>query len=87
MRCVHDKGGEFIGSSFQWLLELFNIKDVCSTSKNPQSNAICEQMYHTVGNVLQTLVYTNPPQNMAQARDIVDDALATTMHAMRTQDI
>eukprot|EP00804_Cyclotella_cryptica_P020904 CCRYP_011489-RA/>CCRYP_011489-RA protein AED:0.41 eAED:0.41 QI:0/0/0/1/0/0/3/0/173 len=26
MRCVHDKGGEFIGSSFQWLLE-------CSASR------------------------------------------------------
>jgi len=35
IRCVHDKGGEFIGKEFQWLLELFSIKDVCSTSKNP----------------------------------------------------
>jgi hypothetical protein len=41
-------------------------------------------MHQTVGNVLRTLVHTNPPQNMAQARDIVDDALATTMHAMCT---
>ena len=41
-------------------------------------------MHHTVSNVLQTLVHTNPPQNMASARDIVDDALATAMHAMRT---
>ena len=84
IRCVRDKGGEFIGSAFQWLLELFTIKDVCSTSKNPQSNAICERMHQTVSNVLSTLVHTNPPQNMASARDIVDDALATAMHAMRT---
>ena len=41
-------------------------------------------MHQTVGNVLRTLVHTNPPQNMDQARDIFDDALATTMHAMRT---
>ena len=27
---------------------------------------------------------SNPPQNMAQAWDIVDDALATAMHAMHT---
>jgi len=67
IRCVHDKGGEFIASSFQWLLELFNIENVCSTSKNPQSNAICERMHQTVGNVLQTLVHANPPQNMTQA--------------------
>eukprot|EP00804_Cyclotella_cryptica_P009094 CCRYP_003175-RE/>CCRYP_003175-RE protein AED:0.36 eAED:0.36 QI:0/0/0/1/0/0/2/0/344 len=84
VRCVHDKGGEFIGSAFQWPLELFTIKDVCSTSKNPQSNAICERMHQTVSNVLRTLVHTNPPQNMASARDIVDDALATAMHAMQT---
>jgi hypothetical protein len=32
--------------------------------------------------VLRTLVHTNPPQNMTQARDIIDDALATAMHAM-----
>ena len=35
MRCVHDKGGEFIGSEFQWLIQMFNVKDVSSTSKNP----------------------------------------------------
>jgi hypothetical protein len=68
--------------NFQWLLEIFCIKDVCSTSKNPQSNAFCERMHQTVTNVLRTLVHTNPPQNMTQARDIIDDALAIAMHAM-----
>ncbi len=84
VRCPHDKGGEFIGQNFQWLLEIFSIKDVCSTSKNPQSNAICERMHQTVTNVLRTLVHTNPPQNMTQARDIIDNALATAMHDMQT---
>eukprot|EP00804_Cyclotella_cryptica_P003807 CCRYP_008943-RA/>CCRYP_008943-RA protein AED:0.54 eAED:0.47 QI:0/0/0/0.6/0/0/5/0/256 len=84
MCCVHNKGGEFIGSSFQWLLKLFNIKDVCSTSKNPQSNPVCERMHQTVGNVLRTLVHTNPPQNMTQVRDIIKNALATAMHTMCT---
>eukprot|EP00804_Cyclotella_cryptica_P015823 CCRYP_006328-RE/>CCRYP_006328-RE protein AED:0.09 eAED:0.09 QI:0/-1/0/1/-1/1/1/0/883 len=84
VRCLHDKGGEFIGSSFQWLLEMLSIEDVCSMSKNPQSNAICERMHQTVGNVLRTLVHTNHPHNMTNAKHIVDDALATVMHAMRT---
>jgi hypothetical protein len=84
VQCLHDKGGEFIGQNFQWLLEIFCIKDVCSTSKNPQSNAICERMHQTVTNVLRTLVHTNPQQNMTQARDIIDDALATAMHAIHT---
>ncbi len=41
-------------------------------------------MHQTVTNVLRTLMHTNPPQNMTQARDIIDDALATAMHAMQT---
>ncbi len=41
-------------------------------------------MHQKVTNVLRTLVHTNPPQNMTQARDIIDDALATAMHAMQT---
>jgi hypothetical protein len=65
-------------------LEIFIIKDVCSTSKNPQSNVICERMHQTVTNVLRTLVQPNPPQNMTQARGIIDDALATAKHAMQT---
>jgi hypothetical protein len=77
-------GGEFTGGTFQRLLTQLHIKDVQSTSKNPQSNSICERMHQTVGNVLRTLMYSNPPQNMTQARDIIDSALATAMHAMRT---
>ncbi len=41
-------------------------------------------MHQTVTNVLRTLAHTNPPQNMTQAIDLIDDALATAMHAMRT---
>jgi hypothetical protein len=52
--------------------------------KNPQSNTICERMNQTVNNVLRTLVHTNPLQNMTQAKDIIDDALAIAMHAMQT---
>ena len=31
---------------------------------------------------VRVLLYSNPPKNMTQARDIMDDALATAMHAM-----
>ena len=67
-RCVHDKGGEFIGRSFQWLLSMFAIKDVQTTSKNPQANSICERMHQTVGNILHVNIHSNPPQNMNQAK-------------------
>ena len=68
---------------FQHLSTQLNIKDAQSTSKNPQSNLICEWMHQIVGNILRTL-YSNPPQNMTEARDIMDDALATAMHTMQT---
>ena len=83
-RCVHDNGGEFVGASFQELLEAANIRDVPTSSRNPQSNAICERMHQTVGNILRTLIYSNPPQTEEQAANLVDEALATTMHAMRS---
>ncbi len=41
-------------------------------------------MHQTVTNALRTLVHTNPRQNMTQARDIINDALTTGMHAMQT---
>jgi hypothetical protein len=41
-----------VDSSFQWLSEPFSTKDVCSTSKNPQSNAICGFRHQTIGNVI-----------------------------------
>ncbi len=33
--------------------------------------------------VLRTLVHNSPPRNMTQARDIIDEALATAKHAMQ----
>ncbi len=41
-------------------------------------------MHQRVTNVLRTLVHTNPSPNMTQARDIINDALATAIHAMQT---
>lgn len=41
-------------------------------------------MHHTVSKVLKTVLHTNPPQNIAFARDMIDNALATAMHAMLT---
>ena len=82
-RCVHDNGGEFTGQAFQELLQRAGIQDVSTTSYNPQANAICERMHQTIGNVLRTLVHVNPPRNNLQARQIVENALATATHATR----
>ncbi len=83
MRVIHDNGGEFQGFAFQNPLELCNITPVPTTNKNPQSKSICEQMYQTVATVLKTLLLAQPPQSRREAALLVDDALATAMHALR----
>ncbi len=82
-RCVHDLGGEFVGIEFQTLLQDCHIRDVCTSTKNHQSNAICKRMHQTVGNVLRTLLHSEPPQNIANAKEVVDEALSIPMHEMR----
>ena len=76
-RCIHDNGGEFTGWEFQNLLRATSIKDVPTTSRNPQANAICEIMNQTVGNVLHVLLYTNTSRIVANAADLIDQAIAT----------
>ena len=44
-------------TEFQTLLENCHIKDVCTSTKYLQSNAVCERMHQTVGNVLRTLLH------------------------------
>jgi hypothetical protein len=38
----------------------------------------------TIHYMIRTLVHANPPRNLTQARDIINEALATAMHAMQT---
>ena len=83
-RCVHDNGGEFLGIEFQTLLNLLQITSVPTTSRNPQANAICERMHQTGGNILRTLVHTDPPRTVVQARLLVDGALARAQLALRS---
>ncbi len=82
-RCLHDPGGDFIGPDFQTLLQNCHIRDVCTTAKNPQSNAVCKRMHQTVGNILRILLHGEPPPNMAGTKEYIDEAFSITMHAMR----
>ena len=43
-RCLHDNGGEFTGAASLHMLRANGIKDVTTTVKNPQANAICERL-------------------------------------------
>jgi hypothetical protein len=81
--CVHNPGTEFTGPKLQMLLQNCHIRDVCTTAKIPQSNAVCKRMHQTVGNVLRTLLHGNPLQNISNAAQYVDKALSIAMHTMQ----
>ena len=78
--CVHDNGGEFVGWEFQEFLDKCNVKDIPTTSRNPQASSICEQMHQSVGNILQTLLHRDPPKNVTKANELVDEALSIAQH-------
>lgn len=82
-RCIYDQGTEFTGPEFQSLLIVRNIKAVPITVKNPQANAICERMHHTMGDILRTIVNDRAPINIPQAWDLIDNVIARVMHALR----
>jgi hypothetical protein len=81
--CIYDNGTEFTGWMFRDLLDCLDIKPHPITVKNPQSNAICERMHQTVANVLRVLLHAHPPQNVADADQLVDNSLATAVHVSR----
>ena len=55
-----------------------------TTSRNPIFDGIYKGMHLTVGNVLRTLIHSEPPRGLADAEMIIDSALATVSHVIRT---
>ncbi len=84
LRCIFNQGGEFTGRPFQSMLIQNGIQQVPTTVKNPQANAVCERMYHTIKDSLHTICHSNPPQNVATAIELVDSVLASSCYASRT---
>jgi len=82
-RCIHDQGSEFMGPEFQNVLRQNGISSRPTTARNPQGNSIIERIHQSVGQVIRALVKIRDPQGAAEAYALVDEALATTMHATR----
>ena len=83
MVCCHDNGGEFTGWEFQQMLFSLGIKDVPTTSRNPAANGIVERMHQTIAGMIKILIRENPPRTLKDAKDLVDEALATCSHGIR----
>jgi transposase InsO family protein len=62
--CTHDQDTDFIGAEFQYMLMRSGIKDVPTTVRNPQANAICEQLHQLIANTLQILLNQNKTTNV-----------------------
>jgi hypothetical protein len=45
---------------------------------SPQANALYECMHITIGDMLQIIIHSNPPYDVAEAYEMVDSALAST---------
>jgi RNase H-like domain found in reverse transcriptase/Integrase zinc binding domain len=82
-RCIHDNGPEF-GFGFLNKLETWGIKDVPTTSRNPQANSICERLHQTIGNIIRAYVHTHPCRTYSEAASLVDKALGIAQHAVRS---
>ncbi len=82
--CIFDQGGEFTGRPFQSMLIQNAIDQVPTTVKNPQENAVCERMHRTIKDLLRTICHSNPPQNVANAIELVNIVLASASYESRT---
>ena len=82
-RCIHDNGGEFTGAAFLHMLQVNGIKDVTTTVKNQQANAIWERFHQSISNTLRTMLHTYPPNNIDQVNDIMDTCFATAAYASK----
>jgi hypothetical protein len=69
---------------FQYILMCAGIKDVPTTVRNPQANAVCKRLHQSVVNTLRILLRQHLPANIANVGELVDSALATSLHAARS---
>jgi hypothetical protein len=82
-RCIHSNGEEFTGASFSHMLHANVIKDVTTTVKNPQANAICKRLHKSVSNTLWLMMSAYPSNNIEQTNDIMDTCFATATYASK----
>ena len=65
------------------MLSVNGMKDVTTTVKNPQANAICERLHQSISNTLRTMLHTYLPNNIDQTNDIMDTCFATAAYASK----
>ena len=80
--CIHDNGGEFIGSDFQELLDSYGVESKPTTVKNPQSNGLHERIHLVICEMLRVQSLYVPKESTAEKE--INRILQCTSWAMRT---
>ena len=75
---MFDRGTEFMAEFFKMCHNEYGLKRKPITTRNPQSNAIIEQIHQTIGNIIRTFDVSNIVNN-----DPWSGILAATMFAVR----
>jgi hypothetical protein len=75
-----DRGSEFIGHEFKKMLNDYGVKKKPITTRNPQANAIVEQVPQTIGNIIPTFELH---ENYLDEDDPWKGILAATAFAIR----
>ena len=82
LKIVTDQGPEF-KDEFSQMCAHNGITHSTSTSRNPQGNSLIEVIHKTIGQVLLTVVAAKNPRSVEQGKQVIEETLATAMHACR----
>ncbi|HEY9299078.1 MAG TPA: integrase zinc binding domain-containing protein, partial [Phormidium sp.] len=78
---IFDKGKEFMGEFAKTVSNDYGIKCKGTTVRNPQANAILEQVHQTLGNIIRTFQIQDDPD--LDPKEPWAGILAATMFALR----
>ena len=70
-RCVHDNGNKFLGPEFLSMLKRNSISSVPTTVKNPQANAVVEQLHQTLKITIAISLRENPSQSFEEVSSLI----------------
>ena len=82
IKIVTDQGPEF-KEPFSKMCERNGVTHSTSTSRNPQGNSLIEAIHKSIGQVLRTVVAAKNPRTVHEAKAVIEETLATAMHACR----
>ena len=80
---VTDNGPEFMNHVFQFGIAYEQVKPKRISPNTPTANALIETTHLAIGQILRTYLLQNPPSTLREAETVLDDAVASAIHAFR----